>query len=135
MKNNHNVSIIASVLFYLTLSSPIANACSNLNQLQWLVGEWKSSGINQVVMESLEQTSSMTFEGSGFTLSSTGEELGREWLRLLTMKEQIYYLAKVDHNELPIPFLLTHCLEGYFLFQNPQHDFPKQISYQRKNDK
>lgn len=111
-----------------------AQTCDNLDQLQWLVGDWKSDRKNGVVLESWEQTSPLTFEGVGITLSKAGDEIDREWLRLLSMKNQIFYLAKVDHNSLPVPFQLTLCQPNRLIFQNPQHDFPKVITYYQKDE-
>ena len=129
-----SIKKILVLMAWVFLSSG-AQACSNLDQLQWLVGEWKGEWKNAnnvgVILESWQQTSALTFEGVGIRLASNGEEVDREWLRILGMKDQIFYLAKVDHNQLPVPFILTHCRDDYLRFQNPEHDFPKQIIYQK----
>lgn len=112
----------------------LAQPCGDLSSLQWLVGDWSTSGKDRIILESWEQTSALTFEGNGLTLSNSGEEISREWLRLLAMKNQIFYLAKVDQNALPTPFQLTRCSDTRFIFQNPEHDFPKVIIYDKKGD-
>ena len=129
------LGLIVSLVSLMGCSLVQAQRCGNLEQLQWLVGNWESANKDQITLESWEKTSELTYEGAGITLSNSGEELGREGLRLLVMKDQIFYLAKVDHNALPIPFVLTHCRGNRFVFQNPQHDFPKVITYDRQDDK
>ena len=54
------------------------------------------------------------------------------------MSGEIFYLAKVTHNTLPIAFKLTHCSasdkQRRFIFENKQHDFPNVIEYQQLSD-
>ena len=128
-----SIGLICLLLIPCSLPAQ-ARGCDSLDTLQWLVGDWQSTGQEGIVLESWEKTSALTYEGVGITLSHAGEELSREGLRLLVMKDQIFYLAKVDHNALPIPFVLTHCLDDRLVFQNPQHDFPKMITYEREGD-
>ena len=45
------------------------------------------------------------------------------------MSGDIFYIAKVHHNELPIAFKLTQCSDSVAVFENPEHDFPKKIEY------
>lgn len=126
------------VLVYLTVLLCSATAagqnCNDLKQMAWLIGDWTSESDTQVITESWQQTSALTFEGVGITITRSNNNISREWLRLLSMKDQIFYLAKVDHNALPVPFQLTGCADDTLTFRNPQHDFPKKIVYQRLNN-
>jgi hypothetical protein len=45
------------------------------------------------------------------------------------MSGQLYYIAKVAHNALPVAFALTECGDSHAVFENPEHDFPTRIAY------
>ena len=46
------------------------------------------------------------------------------------MSGEVFYLAKVASNNLPVPFKLTSCMDNTAIFENTEHDFPKKIAYQ-----
>jgi hypothetical protein len=52
-----------------------------------------------------------------------------EDLRLLAMGGGVFYVSKVTHNELPVAFRLTSCTDGFFVFENAAHDFPRRLEY------
>ncbi|MEM8933092.1 MAG: DUF6265 family protein [Acidobacteriota bacterium] len=103
-----------------------SSACSSLADIDWIVGRWVaedgSSG------ESWTRVSPSTFEGVG-RVGSTEESL-----RLVEMSGQVFFLAKVDHNPMPTPFHATTCSAEQAVFENPEHDFPRRLDYQRDGD-
>lgn len=52
-----------------------------------------------------------------------------ESLRLVVMAGEVYYLAKVPHNPLPVAFRLSEGGDRSAVFTNPDHDFPRRIEY------
>jgi hypothetical protein len=70
----------------------------------------------------------MTLEGVGATYAS--EKLNSsESLRIVEMSKAVFYIAKVDHNSLPVAFKLVKCSDTHVIFENLDHDFPKRIEY------
>ncbi len=111
----------------------LAQACSTLAGMHWLLGAWRAEGEQVFTDESWTQVSPSTFEGRGeATVKASGEKQGLETLRLVEMSGGIYYIAKVGHNALPIAFQAIHCSDDSAVFENPQHDFPKRLAYRRK---
>ena len=55
--------------------------------------------------------------------------VSQESLRLVEMSGEVFYVAKVGHNDLPIAFKLTSGSDDRAVFENPQHDFPKRLEY------
>ena len=107
---------------------------SDLTLLEWILGEWISDDGKNITKETWNRISSKTFEGEGLTLSrSTKDTLNSETLRLVAMSGEIYYLAKVSHNEYPIAFKLTSHVDSTLVFENRMYDFPKIIEYKRIN--
>jgi hypothetical protein len=50
------------------------------------------------------------------------------------MAGEVFYIAKVAHNPLPIAFKLSECGEGLAVFTNPAHDFPRRLEYRLAGD-
>lgn len=106
------------------------NESKSLNALNWMLGEWTSEGDTKTTTEIWEKTSSETFEGKGFVYDKTlNKIISKETLRLVVMSNEIFYIAKVSHNEYPIAFKLTSFKKDTALFENTTHDFPKIIEY------
>ncbi len=127
---------IKAILLCLAASMANADNCDSLSSLQWLLGEWQSDKGNQITIESWKQLSQDTFEGVGKTVSTQEPKQDSiEYLRLVAMGNEVFFIAKVNHNTLPVAFKATHCTELAFTFENQAHDFPKVISYQYLNQK
>ena len=74
----------------------------------------------------------MTFEGRGESRAlNSNELLSSETLRLADFAGEIFYIAKVGHNDLPVAFRLIECADHRAVFENQQHDFPKILEYQQ----
>jgi peptidoglycan/xylan/chitin deacetylase (PgdA/CDA1 family) len=127
-----SLRLILSVTCFALPATALAENCSSLGQLEWLLGHWKSAGENTVIAETWERISDKTFEGFGESRSAINGELkSRETLRLVQMSGAVFFIAKVAHNEFPVGFRLTDCEDGRAVFENTVHDFPTRIGYQR----
>ena len=70
------------------------------------------------------------FRGGGYTIDGDTKTLN-ETLFLLEVEGEVFYFAKVAHNPFPVPFKLTQLSEQTATFENPEHDFPTKLVYQR----
>ncbi len=112
-----------------------ASECSSLASLEWLQGEWLAEGARTTWRETWTVTGPNTWEGRGIEVSrEEPTKQSVEDLRLVEMGGSVFYLAKVTHNELPVPFRLIECGDGRLVFANPAHDFPRRLDYQRQPD-
>lgn len=129
MKSYAN-TLICGLLFFS--SSSYAN-CNSLSSLNWLLGNWESVSASRVTTESWWRVSDDSFEGSG--QSFNGQALASsESLRLVTMSDAVFYLAKVAQNTLPVAFKLTQCGNENAIFENQNHDFPQRFEYTKVNE-
>ena len=117
----------------LTLSSVArGQSCDALNDLQWMLGNWEAQSEKRVTHESWVQVSPQTYEGAGHVVSkATGEISSAESIRLVAMSGEMFYIPKAAHNALPIAFKLTDCSSASVVFENKDHDFPRQLKYER----
>lgn len=117
---------VIAFVFALAWSQGIAaDACTSLRSAAWLLGHWTGE---HGVTESWKQAGDRTYEGHGFDGKSS------ESLRLVEMSGEVFYIAKVAHNELPVAFKLAICGDDLLVFENPDHDFPRRIEYRRDGD-
>lgn len=100
--------------------------CDVLAPLAWLQGEWRTD--DGRARETWSVLSPSTWEGK----ASVGRT--EESLRLLAMEGEVFYLAKVAHNDLPTVFRMVECGENRAAFANPEHDFPRRLVYERHED-
>ena len=107
-----------------------AEDCRSLEAVDWFLGEWQSSRGRVVIREYWRRVSDSTFEGESITKSvSTDEVVNYETLRLVSMSDSVFYIAKVAEHDLPVPFRLTRCAVGIAVFENPYHDAPQRLIY------
>lgn len=103
--------------------------------LDWIVGNWRRESRRGVVYESWKRLSDRTFEGDSWIVSNTdGERYPLESLLLVEMAGELFYIPKVAENEYPVPFRRVSMEPGRVVFENPTHDFPQRITYQRSRD-
>lgn len=125
--------LIIIVLAYCHTTMASA-ACQSLTELNWILGDWISKSEKTDSHESWHQFSELTFEGRGLNFNKGGQQTSSEDLRLLAMQGEIYYLAKVSHNPLPVAFKAINCDEHQVLFENAEHDFPNKLLYSLQED-
>ena len=53
-----------------------------------------------------------------------------EKLRILIRENNVYYVADVPENQKLVYFKLTEISDKGFVCENPDHDFPKKVTYQ-----
>lgn len=125
------------VYFILLVPSALASDCPRLEAVSWLLGDWQHSNDSLIIGERWQRISPTTFEGLGTSEPRTeaeGSQISHpkssESLRLVQMSDEVFYLAKVTSNPLPVAFKLTQCTDTLAVFTNPAHDFPQTLSYQ-----
>jgi len=109
---------------------------TDIKKLSWLVGKWNnlSSEPGTTGYEKWEKLNQNEFKGSGITMKGS-QIVFEEKLRILVKDGNIYYVADVSENNEPTYFKFTELTDNSFVCENPQHDFPKKISYKKNGNK
>ncbi|WP_343308247.1 DUF6265 family protein [Chitinophaga niabensis] len=110
----------------------------DLSRLSWMLGQWKSinAKTGNISYENWTKVSDREWQGKGFRLSRSGTDtLFQEKLQIITKDNTLYYVADLKENAAPVYFKFTAINEQGFTCENPEHDFPKKISYQRDGNK
>ena len=104
-----------------------------LAAFRWILGDWQRESATRTVVERWREVSDVTFEGISFTIAD-GDTVVSEHLRLERFDDDIFYTAKPKGASFPTPFKLIHSDDTMAEFENPTHDFPTRIVYQREGD-
>lgn len=129
------------ILFHLVFLIFSLNAQSNIKtsdfkKLDWLNGDWINNnprpGTNG--NEKWSKVSDVEWKGLGTTMKGSNI-IFQEKLRLIMKDGFIYYVADVKENKEPVYFKFTELTDNMFSCENPEHDFPKKITYQRDGNR
>lgn len=103
------------------------------NRIKWILGTWEGIHGNGIYHEEWKEVSQNELIGKAYLIRK-GEIVNPEKLKLHCDESGIFYTADVAHNPKPVSFRLTQLEEGKMVFENPEHDFPKKITYIKEAD-
>lgn len=128
--------------FVLTIAFSHANsqniseqAIDNFKKINWIEGTWRrlNNKAGQSGHERWLKSSPNELRGYGVTMKGQ-DTLFVEKLRILIKDNELYYVADVPENQVPVYFKLTEIGNTGFSCENPHHDFPKKIAYQMEGN-
>ena len=96
----------------------------------WLIGTWQEEG----------KTSYETWREDNGSLSAEsykmkdGNKVVTEEIKLVKKGNDFFYVPDVAGPQGPIEFKITTLGKDNFTAENPAHDFPKKISYEKVDD-
>ncbi|HEU5291635.1 MAG TPA: DUF6265 family protein [Cyclobacteriaceae bacterium] len=106
-------------------------AAANFKKVEWLIGTWDRTNVKpgRTSWEQWKTISQHHIGGMGVTMQGS-DTVFVEKFSIQIKDNALYYIADVPENKEPVFFKLTEITSGGFVCENPQHDFPKKISYQ-----
>jgi len=111
-----------------------AQTPSHIEDLGWLVGSWKRTNNKpgQTGIENWIIDPEIGLRGYGITMRGS-DTLFVEKMRIVTGdNDALYFVADVIENPKPVYFRITSIQQSEFICENPEHDFPKRITYRRR---
>jgi hypothetical protein len=105
---------------------------ASIADLKWIAGSWSTAMAGQTVEEHWTEPASNALIGIGRTLAD-GRMVFFEFLRIEAKAGGVFYIAQPNGGA-PTEFRLTGWDGRTAMFENPQHDFPKRISYTKNDD-
>jgi hypothetical protein len=111
-----------------------SQAARTINDLGWMAGDWQTpSGGRAQIEEHWTQPAAGTMIGMGRTVAG-GRTVEFEYLRLEERGGEIFYVAHPKARCPGTDFKLTTIGQQSAVFENPQHDFPKRVTYRKNAD-
>jgi hypothetical protein len=125
--------LVLLFLFLITYNESNAQVTAkDFSKLEWLTGEWNRTN-TKVGMSGIEKwikNSDSELQGRGISLKGVDTSFV-EKTKLIIKDNSIYYVADVPENKQLVYFKLTAITNNSFTCENPQHDFPKKITYNK----
>lgn len=126
--------LMAAILIPLiSFMTTAFNSPSDVNHdpktdLYWLVGTWENTEDAGAFEKWDYGVNALT--GKGYKVKK-GKETVLENLSITSQGHTLYYHAEVvgQNDGKPVTFKLTKANNNSFTFTNPDHDFPKEITY------
>ena len=101
----------------------------DVDQLAWMTGSWSMEAGSTIIEEHWTHVAGESLLGTSRTIRG-GKMVAFEFLRIVTRTDGIYYIAQPSGRP-GTEFKLTRITDGEVVFENPEHDFPQWIRYQR----
>jgi hypothetical protein len=127
MKNSsYLVLIVLSCLF----SCQQKTTFSELEKANWFLGRWENKTPEGTFSEEWKIGNDSLYIGESYFINNN-DTLFAETVRLEQRKNDLFYIVSVpnQNEEQPVAFKLTSSTADYLVFENPEHDFPKKITY------
>src|ERR1041384_3714888 len=120
--------IIATILLLVTTTT------STLADISWISGDWQTApGGRAQIEEHWTQSAGASMMGMSRTVVGD-KTIEFEYLRIEQRADGIYYVAHPKGRCPGTDFKLTRASATEVVFENPQHDFPKRITYRKGTD-
>lgn len=102
--------------------------------LEALVGKWEDVNRENRFYEEWEKVGERHLKGTGYVLSGDSMQSDTvfiEQLEILPENGSLFYVVSLSGSQTSenVRFEMTSNSKGVITFENPQHDFPKKISY------
>ncbi|NVJ48103.1 MAG: hypothetical protein HWE07_13290 [Cytophagia bacterium] len=134
MKRNILLLSILCTIGLASATQPKGNKTQSINDIAWIVGQWQRTNVRPgtTAYEFWEKSSEKLLSGIGFSMKGADTTF-IEKLKIELKDGTLYYVADVRENAEPVYFKLTEITDHGFVSENPEHDFPKMISYELKD--
>jgi len=104
----------------------------DINALAFLTGSWAEKTERSETQEVWTAPRSDGMAAANTSLR--GGKSGFEFLRIVKRDDKIIYLASPGGRQPPTEFPMKELKDNRVVFENPTHDFPTRIIYQRDGD-
>lgn len=103
--------------------------------LERLAGKWQDMNRDNAFYEEWNQMDGSSLSGTGYVMSSS-DTVFIERLEIKPIDSDLYYIVGLSSNQRDetVKFKMTEATAKRIVFENPQHDFPKKITYELMPD-
>ncbi|MDZ4774551.1 MAG: DUF6265 family protein [Planctomycetota bacterium] len=105
---------------------------ADIASLAWLAGNWTGTRGTASLEERWSPPGGGAMLATARTIAKEKMVLF-EFLRVVERDGGLVYVAQ-PNGKPPVEFVLTLAAEGRFVFENPHHDFPQRIVYERSGE-
>lgn len=132
------MKIITTGLFFVMIAGFVAKSNQTddkVSELKWLNGSWKMITKRGMIVESWVTINDSSMQGKSVLVKNESDSTVLENVSLIYQNKKYYYIptATGQNDNKPVYFTITSFNTKGFVAENPEHDFPKRITYQLIN--
>lgn len=124
------ILLASGVMIFLVSFYYLADNKKEFKKLYALEGSWKMNTKRGAICEEWKKIDKNYLQSRGYMIKGT-DTIVNERVALTRTNETIFYTSSVEeqNDKKPVAFKLTSSAGNIFMFENPEHDFPKRIVY------
>jgi hypothetical protein len=127
-----NIVLVLAAFLALAVENKGETASATVDQLGFIAGSWSSDRGGLVTEEMWSAPKAGTMLGVGRTMKGD-KTVFFEFLRIETREGNLFYVAQPRGGK-ATAFKLTSFDGKSATFENPEHDFPQKIVYEKVSD-
>jgi hypothetical protein len=106
---------------------------TNLEKANWFLGEWGNSSKEGELTERWNKENDSVFHGESYFVVGGKDTVFAEHVRLEDANGKLAYIVTVpnQNNDEPVRFDMTSATDSQIVFENPKHDYPNKIVYNK----
>lgn len=119
------------LLLTLSLSSCFkSKEKSKITAADWLPGKWENKSTDGDLVETWTKLNDSVYDGQSLFIKGT-DTLHSEHIQLLQKGENLLYVSNIkgQNDDKPVTFVQNIKIQKQLVFENPNNDYPKKISY------
>jgi len=106
---------------------------ANLQKTNWFLGEWGNTSTEGELTERWKKTNDSVFSGESYFVTKGKDTVFAELIKLEEADGKVAYIVTVpnQNNGEAVRFEMTSISDSHIVFENPHHDFPNKIVYNK----
>ncbi|GEP52154.1 hypothetical protein FNO01nite_28260 [Flavobacterium noncentrifugens] len=122
--------LLIAMVSLIILCAWTTKQTNDIKKAEWLIGTWENKTPKGNIYETWSKASNDELIGKSYIVKQK-DTIIFENIRLIQDKAGFFYIPTVKNQNggLPVRFEATTISATQLVFENPQHDFPKTISY------
>ena len=116
-----------------TTPEPAATKYANLEKASWFLGSWGNTLPDGALTEHWKKANDSLYLGESYFVTTKGDTVFAETVELTETAGKMAYTVTVpDQNDAkPVRFEMTSITDKQVVFENPAHDYPNKIVYNK----
>ncbi|WP_281234638.1 DUF6265 family protein [Flavobacterium gelatinilyticum] len=105
----------------------------NISKADWFIGEWGNKSAEGELTERWRKENDSVYFGESYFVVGEKDTVFGEHVHLEDAGGKLAFIVTVpgQNDELPVRFEMTSSTENKIVFENPKHDYPSKIVYEK----